>query len=121
MNQKLSTGKEYVDVDFSFAPNGSSAVAASSIRGENIASVTRTGVGVFDIVLRNGFYQAIAFKPSVQLGTDADTQISSWNWVQSTKTLTIRVRTAAVAADIAANASNRLGGTLTLRKSSVGK
>lgn len=114
-------GVGYVVAPFSFAPNGSSAVAQSSIQGEGIASVTRTGVGVFDVVLKSPWYQFQGYTPSLQLNADADSQITSWNYVASTRTLTIRVRTAAVAADIAANANNRIGGTLFLKNSSVGK
>ena len=106
---------------FSFAPNGSSAVSQSSIQGEGIQSVTRTGVGVFDIVLNRGWARFRGFAPSIQLGTDADTTISSWNYTSATRTLTIRTRTAGAAADIAANASNRLGGLLLLSNGTVGK
>ena len=115
----LSVGQVFCA--FSFAPNGASAVAQTSIHGEGIASVTRTGVGVFDIVLRSPWNQFQGYVPSIQLGTDADITISSWNYVAATKTLTIRTRTAGAAAEVAANAANRLGGLLCLKNSSVGK
>ena len=121
LNPVRAIGKEYTPIPFSFAPNGAGAVVQSSIQGEGITSVTRTGVGVFDIVLRSPWYSIIDFLPSIQLAADADTTISSWNYVAATRTLTIRTRTGAAAADIAANASNRLGGTLWARNSSVGK
>lgn len=106
---------------FSFAPNGSSAVAASSIQGEGIASVTRTGTGVFDIVLKSPWTRFAGFCPSVQLASDADVTVSSWNYAAATRTLTVRVRSAGSAADIAANSANRIGGLLLLKNSSVGK
>jgi hypothetical protein len=118
---KQAIGKMYTDVDFSFAPAGTGAVSASSIRGEGITSVTRSDVGVFAVVLDDPIYEVIDFKPSVQLNTDADVTVSSWNYATSTRTLTMRVRSGGSAADISAHASNRLGGCLTGRRSSVGK
>lgn len=115
----LSVGQVFVP--FSFAPNAAGVVAQTSIQGEGIASVTRTGVGVFDVVLKSPWTQFQGFVPSIQLNTDLDITISSWNYVAATKTLTIRTRTAGAAAEVAANANNRLGGLLCLKNSSVGK
>lgn len=110
-----------VPLAFSFAPNGSSAVVQSSIKGLNhVSSVTRTGVGVFDIVLKDPWYDVFSFVPSLMLATDADSAVSSWTYTAATKTLTIRVRTAGVAADIAAAATNRIGGCFFVKNSSVG-
>lgn len=109
-------------IPFHFFPNGSSAVGQTTIKGlDHVASITRTDVGVFDLVLRAPYIGIAAFVPFVHLATDADVTVSSVKWVNSTKTLTIRVRSGGSAADIAADANNILGGVLFMRRSSVGK
>ena len=102
---------------FSFAPNSGSAVDQTTIKGRNavITSVTRTGAGVFDVVLKDAWDDVIAVTPSIQLNADADATMSSWNYVAATRTLTLRFRTAGAAADVAANANNRLGAVIHVR------
>lgn len=103
---------EGITVPFSFAPNGSSAVTQTTIKGlRAITSVTRTGVGVFDVLFKAPFDDFIIFVPGAMLNAFGDTQLHAL-WTSSTKTLTLRVETGAVAADIAANANNRLGGVV---------
>lgn len=114
-------GHDYVPIPFSFAPNGSSAVDQTSIKGEGISSVTWTGTGTFDVVLKSPFYDLISVNESIGLKTDADVTLSSWKWVSSTKTLTLRFRSGGSAGDIAADADNRLGATIWVKNSSVGK
>lgn len=131
LNDVRALGIGYVPVPFSFAPNGSSAVSQSSIKGMGITSVTRTDVGKFDVVLNGTIYDVIDFAPSIALNTAA-AMTCSWVWSASTKTLTLSffgenttvggdANTQFAAADVAANANNRLGGTLWIRTSSVGK
>lgn len=106
-------------IPFSFAPNSTSAVDQSTIVGlDFIESVTRSDVGVFDIVLK-GAVDSLWYVPSVRLATDADVTISSWNYAPTTNTLTIRVRSGGSAADISANASNVLGGVIFYTNSSL--
>lgn len=114
-------GIGYVPIPFSFLPNGSSAVDQTSIKGEGISSVTWTGTGTFDVVLKSPWFDFIGASPFIGLGTDADVTLSSWKWVASTKTLTLRFRSAGSAADIASNADNRLGAVIWVKNSSVGK
>lgn len=110
---------EGVEIPISFAPNGAGAVDNTQNRGKRvIQSVTRTGVGVFDVILKHSWDGGlIAVNPSIQLSADADTTLSSWNYVAATRTLTLRFRTAGAAADIAANAANRLGVVLYTQQS----
>lgn len=115
-----STCPEHVMEPFSFFPNGSSAVTQSTIVGlAVITSITRTGVGVFDVLLREHIDALLCYTPSVGLLTDADVTISSWKYVASTKTLTIRVRSGGAAADIAADADNKLGGILHVKNTKL--
>jgi len=113
---------EQVDVPFSFAPNGASAVDQTTIKGRNraVLSVTRSNVGVYDVVFRDVFDDLVTFIPSLQLAADADAAISSWTFVPATRTLTLRARTAGAAAEIAANAANRVGGVCIFRNTKVG-
>lgn len=114
-------GKEYVPIPFSFAPNGASAITAPAIKGEGIQSVARAGVGQFTVVLNAPWADVIAVSQSIQLNADADVSLSSWNYVPATRTLTLNYRTAGAAADVAANANNRLGAVIWAKNSSVGK
>lgn len=120
LRNKKALGFGTIDIDFSFAPNGSGAVDQATIedgRSRIIKSVARTGVGVFDVELREGVMAVNNFKPSLQLATDADAAISSWTYTPATRKVTLRYRAAGTAADLAANAQNRIGGTLTVRDS----
>lgn len=115
-----STLPEHVDLPFSFAPNGAGAVDQTTIKGKRaIKSVTRTGVGVFDCLLQDGYDDVVNVLPSIRLLADADATLSSWNYVPATKILTLRFRTAGAAADVAANAANLLGAVLILRNTTL--
>lgn len=104
---------EGIAIPISFAPNGAGAVDQTTIQGKRVVtSVTRTGVGVFDIILKQAWDAVITVSESIQLAADADATMSSWNYVAATRTLTLRFRTAGAAADVAANAQNRLGGVI---------
>ena len=106
-----ATCPEQVSVAFSFAPNSTSAVDQTSIKGlAAVTSVTRTAAGVFDVLFKDAYNDLVAFVPCVSLVTDADVTISSYKWVVATKTLTINVRSGGSAADLAASAYNRVGG-----------
>lgn len=131
LNDVKAYGTGYVPIPFSFAPNGTSAVAASSIKGMDVVSVTRSNPGIYAVVFRSPIYDVLCFTPSIQLDSAAATVVS-WDWASSTKTLTITVMketadpnsttdTKFQADDTAANADNRIGGVLWVRTSSVGK
>jgi hypothetical protein len=121
LHEVQTIGIGYVPIPFSFAPNNTSAVDQTSIKGEGISSVTRTGVGTFDVVLKSPWYDILAVSQSIGLATDADVTLSSWKWVAATKTLSLSFRSGGSAADIAANADNRLGAIIWAKNSSVGK
>jgi hypothetical protein len=98
---------ETVSLMGSFAPNGAGAVDQSSIEGP-IGSVTRSGVGVFDIVFADSHPGLLAAAATLQLNALADSDVQFGAYDAANKKITVRVKTAGVAADIAANANNRI-------------
>lgn len=102
----------------SFAPNGAGAVDQSSIEGP-IGAVARTGVGVFEVTLNDLHPGLMAAFAAVMLNALADTDVQLGAWVPATKKLIVRVKTAGVAADIAANANNRIQLMLVFRETSL--
>lgn len=102
-----SAHPETICIPCSFAPNGTSAPAAASNEGP-INSVTRTGVGVFEVTFKDSWPGLLGCVPGVQLNALADTDVQLGAFAVGTKKLIIRVKTAGVAADIAANANNRI-------------
>jgi hypothetical protein len=108
-----------VKIEGSFAPNGSSALVSTSTKGKAF-TVARTGVGVFVVTLNDKYAELISTRCGVQLSALADTDVLFGPIdVISAKTVTILVKTAGVAADIAANANNRIHFSLTLRNTAV--
>lgn len=94
----------------SFAPNGSSAVAATSIKGKGIAAVSRTGTGEFEVTLSDAYADILAVVPSLQLNAAADSYVQLTGAVtpSTTKKFKLTVITAGSAADVSANANNRI-------------
>jgi len=89
-------------------PNGVSTPTIGENYGKVIASVTRTGVGVYAIVFGAG-YLAAGVIPVLRLATAADSVVQTKTFTTtSTFTLTTTILTAGVAADIAADAGNIL-------------
>jgi hypothetical protein len=115
-NKKLTAGQGRVDIDGSFAPAGTGAV--TSVNGAGF-SVARTGVGVFEITFVDKYVELVAANATVQLNALADTDAVIGPWTASTKKLQIFVKTAGVAADIAANANNRIHFQVTFRNSKL--
>jgi hypothetical protein len=100
---------------FEFAPNGASAVSASSVKG--VASVTRTGAGVFDITLKKRYGKFLGIYPTLQSNAAIDMTIQQTGaeTVTTSNTapkVTITCQTAAVATDIAANANTKIRGII---------
>lgn len=116
--RKLTRNREPIDIEGSFAPNGVGAVDAASNEGLGF-SVARTGVGVFVITFKEKFQSLIALSCNLQLSALADTDVQFGAMDLSAKTLTLRVKTAGVAADIAANAANRIHFCATFRNNTV--
>lgn len=110
-----------VTLQGSFAPNGTSALVASSTLGKGF-SVSRTGVGTFLITLADDYPALLAANATLQLHTADDKIVQFGDCdVLSAQTLVIHVWdiSAAALADIAANANNRINFSLLLRNSTV--
>lgn len=123
----LCRDREIHEVNISWAPNGSSAVSStrgSGIRGRGF-SVARTGVGVFQITIDDNYpeYAIVGFQMSFQLNAAAQytgVLTGSAN-LSSSRVITVTVLDSTpAAADIAANANNRIFVKLTLANASVG-
>lgn len=109
---------EQVQVAGSFAPNGSSAVDATSNKGKGW-TVARTGTGVFTLTLAEKWAEMFSAIATVQLNAAADTAIQVGAYDATNRTLILRSITAGSAADIAANANNRINFSLQMTRSKV--
>jgi hypothetical protein len=109
-----------VMVQGSFAPNGSSAVAAASNKGKGW-SVARTSAGLFTITLQDIYPALLSATASLQLATADDKYCQIGSIDLSAKTVQIRVWDVSDAAvsDVAADANNRINFCLIFRNSSV--
>lgn len=121
---KRAMGRDYVDLDCSFAPNGSSAVSAASNRGRGLYSVSRTGAGLFTLTFTDDFVALVAVNITVQVtgdATDLYAQVGDFTAGTSTArpTLKLRLMTATTPTDLAANANNRVFIKATFRKGDV--
>lgn len=106
------------DVVGSFAPNGSSAVDADSRKGRGW-SVARTDVGEFTITLAEKYDTLIADLVSIRLASPGNTIVQTGPYDSSAGTIVIQVLTAGVAADVSANANNKISFKLVFQDSSV--
>ena len=104
--------RKLVAVSGSFAPNGSSAVAASSRKGPGW-SVARTSEGLFTVTFTDKWDDLVAAEASLQLAAADDKHVQVGTWVAASKALQIRVMdiSGAAVADVAANANNRINFT----------
>jgi hypothetical protein len=122
LRDKQCEGRDYVDVDLSFAPNGASALVATGVKGKGV-TVARTSAGLFTITFANGYVDLICATATAQLATAADinAQIGTYTAPTATASATLTVRLIAVATetDVAANANNRVNVRCTFAKSSV--
>lgn len=74
--EKLETaGKRNHFIGGSFAPNGSSAVDPTTIKGQLVASVTRVSAGLFEVTLRIGVKDVISIVPSTQVNSAATVDV----------------------------------------------
>lgn len=120
-----SPQRELVCVAGSFAPNGSSAVAATSNRGKGF-TVARTDVGVFTVTITaEHFHQLQSAVATLQLATADDKYALVGTYTAPTATanatLVINVWDVSGAAlsDVAADANNRINFALYFRDSAV--
>jgi hypothetical protein len=110
-----------VTLGISWAPNGSSAVDATSIKGRGVASVTRNSAGVFTVLLQDVYASVLAAVATAQLATAADivAQVGTSTLTASGKSIVVTLLAGATATDVAANANNRVNLLLILKNSSV--
>ena len=103
----------------SFKPNAGSAVDNTANTGAGF-TVAYTGVGIFTITLDDSYVRCLSATATVSLSAVANTFVQ-WGAIDVTtaKTLVINVLTAGVAANIAANAANRIHFSLVLQDTSV--
>ena len=124
-NGKWTYGREKVDLDISFQPNGTGAVDNTQNKGQTQATVTRTGVGVFNVVLKDGYadLDSIAFGVRLNAAVATLVVVTGAVDVNVTKTFTITVMQESAgtfaAADIANNANAWICIKGTLANSSV--
>lgn len=104
----------------SFAPNGTSAVAASSREGCGF-TVARTSAGLFTITLADKFTALISATATAQLTTAADIVAQIGPVDLSAKTVQIRTLAVAVETDVAAAAGNRINFVLVLNSSNASR
>lgn len=105
----------------SFAPNGSSAVSASSRKGRGW-SVARSNTGLFVVTLNKKFNDLISASVLLQLASDGDQFTSQLGAVSmANRTVEIRVRDISdnALADIAANAGNRINFSFVLSNTTL--
>lgn len=112
--------REMVFIEGSFAPNGSSAVSATSRQGLGW-SVARTSAGLFTVTLTDKFAALVRGLVSLQLTTGDDKIVQIGAVDLSAKTIQIRVWdiSNAAVADIAADAGNRINFSFVLQNSSM--
>ncbi len=113
--------RELIPIVGSFAPNGSSAIVASSRKGLGW-SVAYTSTGLYTITFSDTFADLVAFECSLQLVTAADSFLQMGTLV-NTATPVVQIRnwdiSSAAVADIAANANNRIHFVAWLRNSAA--
>ena len=116
--KKWHSGKERIDIAFSFRPNGATGVVAGSINGVGITSVTRTGVGAYDVVFKEAFGQLDCVTGSVREVSGDSFFVSFGVWDKANKTLEVYVYDEAGAAqDMADDPDNVVNVRATYRDS----
>lgn len=114
-------GKGVKVIAGSFAPNGSSAVSAASVKGIGF-TVARTGTGQFTITLSDAYVDYLSITASLALsaGDDKFLQLGAVD-VVTAKTIVVNVWdvSGAAATDVAANAANRIHFVAWLKNSTV--
>jgi hypothetical protein len=110
-----------VTLGISWAPNGSSAVDQTSLKGRGVASVTRNSAGVFTVLLQDVYNSVLAAVATAQLATAADivAQVGTSTLTASGKSIVVTLLAGATATDVVANANNRVNLLLILKNSSV--
>jgi hypothetical protein len=104
------------------APNGTSTPTLADNPDKVVASVSRSGVGVYVITLTEKYLGLRAVTCQVQLSAAANTfvQVTGAPTITGAKQITVTILTAGVAADIAANAANVLYFTAVMKDGANG-
>lgn len=122
---KWTYGREKIDLDLSFQPNGTGAVDNTQNKGQTQANLTRTGVGVFLVTLKDAYVDldSITFGFRLNAAVATLAMVTGAVDVKVAKTFTITVMQESAgsfaAADIANNANNWITIKGTLANSSV--
>ncbi len=103
---------QVVEISGSFAPNNTS--APTDLKGCNF-TVARSGTGQFTITLNKVYAELLSANATMQLATPGDSFVCLGSVSLSAKTVVLTVITAGSAADVLANANNRVNFSLKLR------
>lgn len=118
-------GKGRVQLDFTIVPNGTDPPTIEEDYGKAVESVSRTGAGALQFVLKDKYKAVVSTKYQVKLNAAAASiVIEGANDVAGARTFALTVMTESAgsfaAADIAAHANNRIRVSLVLRNSTAG-
>lgn len=106
-----------VHVGGSFDTNGGSSPASPLGGGFTVA---RTGTGTYTLTLTDSYYRLVGFGLTAQCNSAGGFQVDMGAAdVTTARTIVIRTLVAGVAADVAANANNRVHFNLFLKNSSA--
>lgn len=83
-------GRDIITLTGSFAPNGSSALAAASTYGAGF-SVARTSEGLFTVTLQDVYYRLLSATATLQLASKDNITAQIGDYDSSAKTLQIRL------------------------------
>lgn len=114
LNEPFAEGRQIVLCPFSFAPNGgASPVASTIIHGGCVQSITWISTGLLTVKFNSRYATFIGPLAGLQLNAFGDTQVqfsgfTPYASAASPASIQIRIETAGVLADIAANANNRI-------------
>ena len=112
-----TTNKGAVTLFGGFKTNAGASPTAAMICGNFIASVTRTGAGAYDVLLKPEFrnLDVISKQISLQLAAAGDSKVQFGTYVKTTGVQKVVTVTATAAADIAADADNIVWIQMTIR------
>lgn len=116
--------QQVVLLPISWAPNGANPVVQSTIRGRGVESVTRTGVGIFDVKLQDQYARVLSMHATLQLAVADDklaANVGPETINATTRTVTVRIFdiSAPGAADVAPDPQNRVNLLLVLGNSGI--